>query len=101
MMRASYKFQVVKAMRTHRGFVCPQCGKGDRQRTFRSEMTVNPLNMNENGVMKTPREVYKDAEAEVIREIDRFKRAPMCFACEEALSSEERKKLHQRRVLGK
>lgn len=99
-MRASYTFQVCKAMQTYT-FACPKCGKGQRKRTFRAEYTVNPFNTREDGTPKSVREVYHDAQAEVVREIDRFKREPLCFACEEALSLEERRELRQRRVLGK
>lgn len=99
-MRISQTFQVCKAMQTYT-FPCPKCGKGQRKRTFRAEFTVNPFNTKEDGTPKTVREVYQDAKEEVVREQERFKRSPLCFACEEALTPEEREKVRQRRVLGK
>ncbi len=99
-MRASFTFDVCRAVSSYT-FDCPSCGKIRRKRTFKAEMTVNPFNVRDDGTPKDKRDVYADARAEVVREIDRFKREPLCFACEEALSYDDRAALRQRRVLRK
>jgi hypothetical protein len=56
-MRVTVTYDVVKAGTTRKG-PCPACGKTtSRSRTF--EETVNPLNLNEDGLPKSYPEVLK------------------------------------------
>lgn len=99
-MRVSYQFKVCKAASTFT-FDCPSCGKRRRKRTFRAEYTVNPFNTKDDGAIRDAKEVFEQAKGGVVRMIDRFKREPLCAACEDALSLEERRSLFTRRILGK
>ena len=60
-MRVVTNYERVRAQRTRRG-TCPGCGKAvTRSRTF--ENTVNPFNRNEDGIVRTYREVWKRVNA--------------------------------------
>lgn len=74
-------------------FVCPSCGKGGRTRTFTSECTVNPFNVNADGSVKTAQEVRVQSQQNAMRQREQFMKAPLCRACEDALSYDGRKEI--------
>jgi hypothetical protein len=78
-------------------FTCTGCGKPKRKRTFRHECTVNPFNKNAAGDVCSPTEVRAQSVALVKRDLQQFRREPLCLKCEDALSYTERKALFSRR----
>ena len=76
-------------------FTCVSCGKANRTRSFRVECTVNPFNKNEDGTVKTPREVRQESFAKAAAQREQFLRKPLCKACEDALSYAERKAINE------
>jgi hypothetical protein len=78
-------------------FTCSVCGKENRKRTFRHECTVNPYNKNDDGMMRTPAEVFRQSADKANKERDEFLREPICKSCDRALSYTDRKELHERR----
>lgn len=95
----TYHFQGFKGRAEHR-FTCPSCMKPNRLRTFTVEHTVNPFNRNEDGSIKTAREVQASAYLAAKAELDRFATAPLCATCENALTYDELKALRARRREG-
>lgn len=95
----TYTFQGYKGRAEHR-FTCPACQKPNRLRTFTVEHTVNPFNKNEEGSVKTPREVMASASAAAKLERDQFARAPLCASCENALPYPSLKALREQRREG-
>lgn len=91
-----YRFQAIPASATA-VFDCPSCGKSKRKRTFRAECTVNPFNTNDDGTMKSPREVWEQSRERAIQQRDEFMRRPLCATCENALSWTERRDLSEDR----
>ena len=92
----AYTFRGIKGRAEHR-FTCPSCVKTNRVRTFTSEKTVNPFNVNHDGSVKTPAEVSKSAAAAARAERDRFITEPLCATCENALDYAARMALYKRR----
>ncbi len=86
----TYTFQGYKGRAEHR-FTCPQCGKPNRHRTFTVEHTVNPFNKNDDGSVKTPKEVQASARLAAQKQRDEFIRKPLCATCENQLSYDDRK----------
>ena len=71
----TYRFDRISAQRTRSG-KCPSCGKRrTRSKTFTS--TVNPFNRNEDGTIKTPREVRQDVNAKASQWVPDF----TCATC--------------------
>ena len=65
-----HRYVRISAHRTRSG-KCPSCGKRrTRSKTFTS--TVNPYNRNEDGTIKTPREVRLDLNAKASRWVPDF-----------------------------
>ena len=71
-----HRYVRISAHRTRSG-KCPSCGKRrTRSKTFTS--TVNPFSRNEDGTIKTPREVRLDLNAKASRWVPDF----TCAECE-------------------
>lgn len=92
----TYTFQGYKGRAEHR-FTCPSCQKPNRLRAFTVEHTVNPLNRNEDGSVKTPSEVIASARQAAKLERDQFAAAPMCASCENKLPYASLKALREQR----
>ena len=78
-------------------FECPKCGKKNRTRKFRAECTVNPLNKNEDGSIKSPAEVLRQSQVRAVEEMDKFLVKPLCTTCERGLTYAERNGLFEER----
>lgn len=89
---ATYTFAAYKGRAEHR-FDCPSCGKPKRLRAFTVEHTVNPFNKNDDGSLKRPSDVIRDAQKAAVKLRDQFATRPLCAACENALPYVERRTL--------
>lgn len=94
----TYTFQSYPAS-VKETFDCPSCGKKNCTRTFRVECTVNPFNKNEDGTVKTPREVMRQSSQRALEAKETFLRKPLCASCEDALSFKDRQQLRADRAI--
>ena len=91
-----YTFQTYPASVSAK-FSCAECGKANRTRTFRHECTVNPFNKNDDGSIKTPKEVRAQSLAHAKKDRDEFMMRPICASCEKELTFKRRKEIQEER----
>jgi hypothetical protein len=75
------KFDEVKIKRQVR-VICTKCKK-IKSRTVCEEQTINPWNVNDNGIPKTRKEVVDDVLKKIEKKIALVKSDFICASCEE------------------
>lgn len=81
-------------------FCCAKCGK-PRTRTLAEGCTVNPWNKDPaTGAPLTPAQVQKQADDRLRVTVRRFLVEPLCRACENDASYDEKKAIRARREQG-
>jgi hypothetical protein len=82
-------FQALKGYATAK-YTCLGCGK-KREKRFTEECTVNPFNTNDDGTIKSARQVQQQASARAVAAKEKFLRHPLCSKCEPTFFSPEGK----------